>query len=395
MEAARRSATVPTGGSCGCSTSTSRTTSATSSTSGAPAPRSTSWSPHEGPVGAAPGRLDRRPRSPSRSRSPTTPGVAHGRLVPENVLIDQPARSGSSASRSTPRCSGLPAGRMSTDVTDLAGLLYCLLTGKWPGVSRSAVPAAPLENGRVLRPRQVQAGVPRPLDTLCDQVLNAQEPPARDARARHARTGSATRCATSSATSPAWPRPRLRPAGATARRARRRDRSPWLGRAGSRPAPSRARPRPSPRPSPAAATPEPAPEPTPGADPSAAPAESADLPTQAGVPIFDDENDEVSWLRRARREAAAPAAVRGASRAAALRARPGRRAARPAQPRPARPRPGVAGVLAVGRQHRHRQRRPTGSGVIPVPEDEERGRRGARPQLAAAGRRWSRACCCC
>ena len=43
---------------------------------------------------------------------------------------------------------------------------------RWPGVSRSDVPAAPHDDGRVLRPRQVRAGVPRPLDTLCDQVLN-------------------------------------------------------------------------------------------------------------------------------------------------------------------------------------------------------------------------------
>ena len=34
------------------------------------------------------------------------------------------------------------------------------------------MPAAPQEHGRVLRPRQVRAGIPRPLDALCDQVVN-------------------------------------------------------------------------------------------------------------------------------------------------------------------------------------------------------------------------------
>ena len=100
-------------------------------------------------------------------------GVAHGRLVPENVMIDQTGSVRIIGLAVEAALLGLPTGRMSTDVTDLAGLLYYLLTAKWPGVSRSGVPAAPLENGRVLRPRQVKAGVQRPLDSLCDQVLNA------------------------------------------------------------------------------------------------------------------------------------------------------------------------------------------------------------------------------
>src|SRR5690606_25812407 len=61
------------------------------------------------------------------------------------------------------------------DVRNLAGLLYAALTGRWPGSPASAVPEAPVENGVVLRPRQVRAGVPRPLDALCDEVLNIGE----------------------------------------------------------------------------------------------------------------------------------------------------------------------------------------------------------------------------
>ncbi len=67
---------------------------------------------------------------------------------------------------------GLPPGRTSTDVVDLVGLLYAALTGRWAGISRSVVTAAPSQHGHVLRPRQVRAGIPRTLDALCDHVLN-------------------------------------------------------------------------------------------------------------------------------------------------------------------------------------------------------------------------------
>ena len=69
---------------------------------------------------------------------------------------------------------GRPTGRVADDVADLAGLLYAALTGRWAGPSSSAVPPAPTDHGRVLRPRQVRAGIPRDLDTLCDEVLNPQ-----------------------------------------------------------------------------------------------------------------------------------------------------------------------------------------------------------------------------
>ncbi|CAB4695160.1 MAG: protein kinase [Actinobacteria bacterium] len=106
-------------------------------------------------------------------------GVVHGRLNPENVLVDR-----AGAVRVIGLCvdaalHGTGAARADDDVTDLAGLLYAALTGRWAGVSTSVVPPAPQEHGRVLRPRQVRAGVPRPLDSLCDEVLN---PYARDAR---------------------------------------------------------------------------------------------------------------------------------------------------------------------------------------------------------------------
>ena len=99
-------------------------------------------------------------------------GVAHGRLVPENVLIDHDGAVRLIGFAVDAALHGLPSGRTSTDVVDLVGLLYAALTGRWAGVSRSKVTAAPLQHGHVLRPRQVRAGIPRTLDALCDHVLN-------------------------------------------------------------------------------------------------------------------------------------------------------------------------------------------------------------------------------
>ncbi|HWJ09424.1 MAG TPA: protein kinase family protein [Nocardioides sp.] len=93
-------------------------------------------------------------------------GVTHGRLNPENVLIDRYG-----AVRLIGMCvdaalHGLPPGDVQADLEDLGGLLYCALTGVWPGPSGSIVPAAPRENGTFLSPRQVRAGVPKQLDLV-------------------------------------------------------------------------------------------------------------------------------------------------------------------------------------------------------------------------------------
>ena len=108
-------------------------------------------------------------------------GVAHGRLLPENVLLTdvgsvkligfvvdavlhgRPRREG------TP---GPPPSEHEADVLNLGALLYACLTGKWAGFPEGSLPDAPLDRGRVCRPRQVRQGVPRTLDTLCDQILN-------------------------------------------------------------------------------------------------------------------------------------------------------------------------------------------------------------------------------
>lgn len=110
-------------------------------------------------------------------------GVTHGRLVPENVMIDHNGSVKIIGFAVDAALHGLPPGRQSTDVVDLAGILYAALVGKWPGISRSRLPSAPMENGHPLRPRRVRAGIPKELDTVCEQILSPFSAPGTHARA--------------------------------------------------------------------------------------------------------------------------------------------------------------------------------------------------------------------
>lgn len=108
-------------------------------------------------------------------------GVAHGRLLPENVLLTD---AGSvkligfvvdAVLHGRPRREGDvgdPPEEHEADVLNLGGLLYACLTGKWPGFPASVLPDAPTDHGRYCRPRQVRNGIPKALDQLCDQIVN-------------------------------------------------------------------------------------------------------------------------------------------------------------------------------------------------------------------------------
>ncbi len=100
-------------------------------------------------------------------------GLDHGRMVPENVLIDLNGQVRLIGFAVDAALHGLPPGRQSADLIDTAGVLYAALTGKWAGVSSSRMEAAPTDHGQVLRPRRVRAGIPRQLDDLCDHVINS------------------------------------------------------------------------------------------------------------------------------------------------------------------------------------------------------------------------------
>ena len=67
-----------------------------------------------------------------------------GRLIPENVLVDHSGSVRLIGFAVDAAMHGLPPGRPSGDVADLGGILYCALTGKWPGRSDSALAPAPV-----------------------------------------------------------------------------------------------------------------------------------------------------------------------------------------------------------------------------------------------------------
>ncbi len=224
-------------------------------------------------------------------------GVAHGRLVPENVLVDFGGAIRIIGFAVDAALHGLPPGRVSTDVADLGGLLYSALTGKWPGTSPSAVPRAPVDQGRVLRLRQVRAGIPRPLDALCDEVVN---PYAGGSGARLRQTHD---LATAQGIGDYLAEFVGDPTGLAAAEAAAGHRDTETISLPALADPPVRAPKPEPAPAP---EPEPAAAPERGSEPEPEPPpRSTELPTQAGLPIFGDDHDDVSWIA-ARSEPAPP-----------------------------------------------------------------------------------------
>ena len=103
-------------------------------------------------------------------------GIPHLRLVPANVVL---------ASTGGVKILGLATDAAlheltsldppADDVRDIGRILYACLVARWPDSSSEGLLEAPSDNGRVLRPRQVRAGVPRPLDDLCERIVNRRE----------------------------------------------------------------------------------------------------------------------------------------------------------------------------------------------------------------------------
>lgn len=103
-------------------------------------------------------------------------GIHHLQLAPRNVVVTDTGAVKVVGLATEAALHGVRhADAEAEDVRGLARLLYACLVARWPGAECDGLPAAPTEHGRVLSPRQVRAGVPRPLDQVCDQVLG--EPP--------------------------------------------------------------------------------------------------------------------------------------------------------------------------------------------------------------------------
>ncbi len=223
-------------------------------------------------------------------------GVSHGRLVPENVLIDLHGSVRVIGLAVDAALHGLPQGRRTVDVADLAAVLYAGLTGRWAGVSPSIVPGAPAEAGVVLRPRKVRAGIPRVLDELCVDVLNPMAAPG-GAHARAAYDLGTARGITDQLREFVGdPTPMI---AAEARASRERlsplsmpalGLSPAVDSGAADPAAGEITTGDAPV---TAAAAEP-----PGAE-STRPTHietPIDQPTEAGLPIFDDDSGDVAWL---------------------------------------------------------------------------------------------------
>jgi hypothetical protein len=229
-------------------------------------------------------------------------GVAHGLLSPENVLMENAGSVRIIGFCVDAALHGLPPGDPHHDVVDLAGLLHATLTGRWAGVSPSAVPRAPEAHGRVLRPRQVRAGVPRGLDDLCDELLNP-----RGQRIGELRDPGSARSIHRYLAEFVGDAPGLGAAIAAG--------NPEKNETVVLPAVPEilARPHPDDWVPPADTDLDDDPEVELGTEPDeplepapeSEPDQNGEVPTQAGLPIFHDESDEVSWLR-ARDEPAPP-----------------------------------------------------------------------------------------
>jgi putative peptidoglycan lipid II flippase len=106
-------------------------------------------------------------------------GIAHRRLSPEAVVVTKSSGVkliglGTAAALRGETDAGAGDNPELDDVQDLGRLLYACLTARWPGGDAAGLPVAPTEHGRLLRPRQVRAGVPRALDAICDRILAHQ-----------------------------------------------------------------------------------------------------------------------------------------------------------------------------------------------------------------------------
>src|SRR3954447_4075910 len=106
-------------------------------------------------------------------------GIAHRRLSPEAVVVTKSSgvKLIGLGTAAAVRGEHEPAEGDNAeldDVQDLGRLLYACLTARWPGGHAAGLPVAPTEHGRLLRPRQVRAGVPRTLDAICDRILSPQ-----------------------------------------------------------------------------------------------------------------------------------------------------------------------------------------------------------------------------
>ena len=131
-------------------------------------------------------------------------GIYHLRLTPRNVLVTDTGGVKIIGLATDAALHGVRhADAEAEDVRGLGRLLYASLVARWPGGPECALPAAPFEHGRLLRPGQVRAGVPKQVDEVCDRILGEpprhQADPLRHASAVAAELSTTVRLATDAA----------------------------------------------------------------------------------------------------------------------------------------------------------------------------------------------------
>jgi len=106
-------------------------------------------------------------------------GQYHRRLAPHHVLVKESGAVrvvglGLASALDSPDHAETMSDRAEHEQADVVGLgklLYACLVSRWPGEEVDHLPVAPTEHGRLLRPRQVRAGVGRDADAICARIL--------------------------------------------------------------------------------------------------------------------------------------------------------------------------------------------------------------------------------
>src|SRR3954454_21542878 len=136
-------------------------------------------------VGALPAETARRiigEASQALDRA-STRGLHHLRLRPTSLIVGQDGIVTISGTAIDAAADGADvvgsALARREDAVGLVTLLYAALTGRWPGADPVGLPGAPRIGNRAVSPRDLVAGVPNDLDTLCSVTLGPYDDGAR------------------------------------------------------------------------------------------------------------------------------------------------------------------------------------------------------------------------
>ena len=102
-------------------------------------------------------------------------GVTHGRVRPASVMIDKDGEVRVRGHMIDARIYGIDPGNdpAAADISGLGAVMTACLTGRWPGDTPTALPAAPIVAGKRTLPSQLRADLPESLDTFVVRAMAA------------------------------------------------------------------------------------------------------------------------------------------------------------------------------------------------------------------------------